>query len=130
MPHLTIEYSANLDGDVDMKVVCSRFHETMQATGIYPLAGIRVRALRADAYAVGDQLSENAFAHLLLQIGVGRTAEVKRQAGDDIMACAEQLFVDQLSKPHFALSLEVRELDPKLSWKTNSIHPRLADAGS
>jgi 5-carboxymethyl-2-hydroxymuconate isomerase len=27
--------------------------------------------------------------------------------------------------PHFALSLEVREIDPALSWKKNSIHLRL-----
>lgn len=129
MPHLTIEYSANLDDDIDMAMVCSELHDTMQATGIYPLAGIRVRALRADDYAVGDRLAENAFAHLLLQIGVGRTEEVKRRAGNDIMTSAEQLFSDQLTKPHFALSLEVRELDPELSWKTNSINQRLADAG-
>jgi 5-carboxymethyl-2-hydroxymuconate isomerase len=27
--------------------------------------------------------------------------------------------------PHFALSLEIREIDPELSWKRNAIHPRL-----
>ena len=27
--------------------------------------------------------------------------------------------------PHFALSLEIREIDPALSWKKNAIHPRL-----
>ncbi|TGU68353.1 5-carboxymethyl-2-hydroxymuconate isomerase, partial [Mesorhizobium sp. M1C.F.Ca.ET.144.01.1.1] len=27
--------------------------------------------------------------------------------------------------PHFALSLEIREIDAELSWKKNAIHPRL-----
>ncbi|MBI4046145.1 MAG: 5-carboxymethyl-2-hydroxymuconate isomerase, partial [Devosia nanyangense] len=27
--------------------------------------------------------------------------------------------------PHFALSLEIREIHPDLSWKKNAIHPRL-----
>ena len=27
--------------------------------------------------------------------------------------------------PHFALSFEIREIDPQLSWKKNAIHLRL-----
>ncbi|MBW8791013.1 MAG: 5-carboxymethyl-2-hydroxymuconate isomerase, partial [Rhizobium leguminosarum] len=32
--------------------------------------------------------------------------------------------------PHFALMLEIREIDPALSWKKNAIHPRLRKTNS
>jgi 5-carboxymethyl-2-hydroxymuconate isomerase len=30
-----------------------------------------------------------------------------------------------LEAPHFMLSLEIREIEPGLSWKANSVHGRL-----
>ncbi|MDB2574408.1 5-carboxymethyl-2-hydroxymuconate Delta-isomerase, partial [Planktomarina temperata] len=44
MPHLTVQYSQNLDHDLDMKEFCSVMSVAMQQTGVFPLAGIRVRA--------------------------------------------------------------------------------------
>ena len=44
------------------------------------------------------------------------------------MAVAEMHFAVELARPHFALSLEITEIDGKFSWKTNTIHPRLRGA--
>ena len=48
MPHFTIEYSANLDGRVDMGLVVELVREAAVETGIFPLGGIRVRAIRCE----------------------------------------------------------------------------------
>lgn len=125
MPHVTIEYSENLDPVVDMAAFCERIRLAMLDTGLFELGAIRVRALRADAYAIADALPQNAFLDMSLRIGTGRSAEDKRRAGEQIFAAASEFFAVQLAAPHFALSLEIREIDPTLSWKRNSIHPRL-----
>ena len=41
MPHFTIEYSANLDGRVDMAAVVELVRKAAVETGIFPLGGIR-----------------------------------------------------------------------------------------
>jgi len=125
VPHLTIEYSANLDGKSDMAALCRSLHAAMLASGLFELGAIRVRAVRCPDYAVADLLPENAFADLRLRIGAGRALADKTRAGEMIFAAAVSHFAPLFETPHFALTLDISELDPALSWKKNAIHPRL-----
>ena len=125
MPHMAIEYSANLDGAVDMADLCALVSRTMLDTGLFELGAIRVRAFRADAYAVADRLPPNGFIDMNLRIGKGRSADEKKRAGEAIFAAVSGHLASLFATPHFALSLEIREIDAELSWKKNAIHPRL-----
>jgi 5-carboxymethyl-2-hydroxymuconate isomerase len=125
MPHLTIEYSANLDGLTDVGGLCRSLHAAILATGLFELGAIRVRALRCADYAVADQLPENGFADLRMRIGAGRSAEDKARAGEAIFAASVRHFGPLFDTPHFALTLDIAEIDAALSWKKNAIHPRL-----
>ncbi len=97
----------------------------MIAEGCFPVGGIRVRAWPTPDEAIADGHADNAYADLVLRMGAGRSAEVKTAAGRAIMAAAEAFFAEELARPHFALALEIVEISPDFSWKTNSIHPRL-----
>lgn len=125
MPHLSIEYSANLDALVDMQGLCGVMARAVFETGLFELGAIRVRAFRASHYAIADQMPENGFIDLNFRIGAGRTTAEKQGAGEAIFAAASEYLAALFATPHFALSLEVREIAPDLSWKKNAIHPRL-----
>jgi len=125
MPHLTIEYSGNLDARLDLSQFCDALHAAMLATGLFETGAVRVRALPARAYAIADRLAENAFVDMSLRVGQGRSPSELKAAGEQIYAAARQALEPLFATPHFALSFEIREIDPKLSWKTNAIHPRL-----
>ncbi len=125
MPHFTIEYSSNLDGKVDMARVCEAVHDAMAGSGLFELGAIRVRAIRCTAYAIADRLPQNAFVDMSLRMGTGRTAHDRERAGSAIFEAVSHLLQPLLAEPHFALSLEIREIDPVLSWKRNAMHPRL-----
>ena len=75
-----------------------------------------------------DGHPENGFADLVLRMGAGRTLADKKRAGEAILQVARAHFSPLLDRPHFALSLEIVEIDPDLSWKVNSIHDRLKNA--
>ena len=77
MPHLTMEYSANLEATVDIAALCKAAKATMMDTGLFELGAVRVRALRCDHYAIADEARENAFLAVLVRIGAGRTLEEK-----------------------------------------------------
>ncbi len=128
MPHLTIEYSANLEATGDLPGLCLTLREALLATGLFEEGAVRVRALPCPHYAVADLLPQNAFAALVLRIGAGRSPEDKSRLGKAVMATAEGHFAARLAEPYFALSLDIVENDPALSWKTNTIHPRLRAA--
>ncbi|EEX85072.1 5-carboxymethyl-2-hydroxymuconate isomerase [Brucella ceti B1/94] len=76
-------------------------------------------------YAVADLLPQNGFIDMSFRIGVGRSDEEKRKTGEAIFATVTEFLAPLFATPHFALTLEIREIDPQLSWKKNAIHPRL-----
>lgn len=125
MPHLSLEYSANLDGAVDVDALCRALLAALLASGLVERGAPRVRAIRCGAYAIADDLPENGFIDMVLRLGSGRSRDEKRKLGEALIAAAQKLLAAQLAQPHFALSLEVREIDPDLSWKLNTMHARL-----
>lgn len=125
MPHLTMEYSANLDDRVDMGRLCQQLRDTLLATGYFEVGAIRVRAIRCDHYSVADLLPENAFVDASLRIGEGRSESVRQTIGDALVECLQSELAELFETPHFALSLEIREIAKAFSWKKNAIHPRL-----
>jgi 5-carboxymethyl-2-hydroxymuconate isomerase len=108
-----------------MQTACDGLHEAMVSVGVFPLGGTRVRAIACEAYAIADRHPQNAFVDMVLRMAKGRTPEQKERAGAVLMQAAEAIFVEELRAPHFALSLEIVEIDDVLSWKSNTIHARL-----
>ncbi len=125
MPHLTLEYSANLDGLVNFDALCRALLKALLDSGLVEPGAPRVRAIRCDAHAIADGLKENSFIDMSLRLGAGRSTEDKRNLGEALIAAARPLLTARFAQPHFALSLEVREIDPELSWKLNTMHARL-----
>lgn len=130
MPHFTLDYSANLDGKVDFDALCRVVYAEILKTGLFETGAVRVRAIRSDAYAIADLLPENAFIDMSFRVGEGRSGEDKRRTGEAIFKAVIEHLNALFQTPHFALSLEIREIDPALSWKKNAIHPRLRKTGS
>lgn len=125
MPHLSMDYSANLEARADLARLCSRLNATLLETGFFEPGAIRVRAFRCDHYSVADELAANAFIDASLRIGEGRSEADRQQIGEALFACLQRQLADLFDSPHFCLSLEIREISSALSWKQNTIHPRL-----
>ncbi len=125
MPHMTIEFSSNLKVRADMEAAARAAHAALLSTGIFEVGAVRVRAVECNAYAIADCLPENAFVDMSLRVGAGRSQADKSKVGEAVYGAMLAFFQPLLQEPHFALSFEIREIDPDLSWKTNAMHPRL-----
>ncbi|WP_106477981.1 5-carboxymethyl-2-hydroxymuconate Delta-isomerase [Phytohalomonas tamaricis] len=126
MPHLHIEYSPNIERHVDMRDVCQAAWEAMKENDLFPLAGIRVRAFAADHCIVADDHPDNDFVAMTLSVGAGRETSALKAAGNRIFSAVQAALTTPLSTSHFALSLEIREINAELSWKDTPIHARLS----
>lgn len=129
MPHLELRLSRNLVDRIDLPAVVSGLSDELLSCGIFPLGGIRVRAIICDFYAIADRHPENAFVDIQLRVGAGRSPDQLKQAGERLFASARAQFADELAKPHFMLSFDIQVIDPQFSWKENSIHERLKAQG-
>src|SRR5688572_33124611 len=91
MPHVIVEYSANLEGAVEVKALLQALHEAAIETGVFPAGGVRTRAERRDEYIVADGRPEAAFVHVMRRIGAGRDAATKkREANSGVAVPSEQ----------------------------------------
>ncbi|MET0222238.1 MAG: 5-carboxymethyl-2-hydroxymuconate Delta-isomerase [Tardiphaga sp.] len=125
MPHFTIQYSANLDALIDMADLCEVVRRTAVTTGIFPLGGIRVRAVRCEHFAIADGRAGLGFLDVLLRIGEGRSLDARRAAGDQIFAALCDALAPVLADHPIALSFDIQINDKETSWKRNSIHDLL-----
>ena len=121
MPHLSIEYSRNLEARLDMPAFLRALRDAAVATGVFPPAGIRVRAFAADHVLIADGDPGHAFIDIAIRLRGGRSSEDKLRATAAIFAAAEAFCAHDLATNSLMLSLEMRDIDPELSPKTSSI---------
>ena len=125
MPHFSIEYSANLDAQVDMSEICELVRKAAVETGIFPLGGIRVRAIRCDHYAIADGRTDFGFLDMVLRLGEGRDLATRKKAGEHIFRMLSDHLDPVFAQGPFALSFDMQINDKDVSWKRNTIHDAL-----
>jgi 5-carboxymethyl-2-hydroxymuconate isomerase len=125
MPHFTIEYSANLDGRVDMGAVVELVRNAAVQTGIFPLGGIRIRAIKCEHYAIADGRKNLGFLDMVLRLGEGRDLATRKKAGEHIFKVLSAYLDPVFANSKFALSFDMQINDKETSWKRNNIHEAL-----
>lgn len=126
MPHFVIEYSANLDPDIDLRAVVDAVHKSAVDSGLFKIGGIRVRTLKHDIYKIADGNPEHAFLHIRVAILEGRSAEDRERLGNATLTAADAMLSNAQKKRGIALSVEIGEIDHNMSFKKNSLHAQLA----
>lgn len=125
MPHFSIEYSANLDERLDMAEVCEIVRKAAGETGIFPIGGIRVRAIRCEHYAIADGKRDYGFLAMLLRLGEGRDLAARQRAGEHVFKALSAHLDPIFASSKFALSFDMQINDAATSWKRNNIHDAL-----
>ena len=125
MPHFILEYSANLDDDLDLDGLFKTLHETAMDTGVFPLGGIRFRAVRCDDYLIADADPDNAFVHMTAKIGRRRDPDVRQEVAEKIFNTLVEYLDPLYGERPLAISFELTELTPGLSFRKNNIHDRI-----
>ena len=121
MPHLILDYSANMEERADIAVLCDCIRIAAIETGVFPKAGVRVRALKADHVSIADGNPDNGYIDISIRLREGRDQETRERATQHIFAAAEEFLKSVMEKYPVALSMEMRNIDASLSPKSNSI---------
>lgn len=133
MPHLKIDYSANLDGCTDVGLLCealaARLAGLRDPAGqpLFPLAGTRVLACPAPHHAVSGGRAGFAFMYLNLRITPGRDKALVDAAGDALLAAVKEHFAPLLADRAIGITLHIDEVAPAYEGKYGNLANRLAD---
>jgi len=116
MPHLMIDYSANMEDRTDMQGLCDVLRLAAIETGVFPLPGVRVRAMRADFVSIADGDPRHGYVDISVR---------PARAIQALFLAAERHLQPAMDRFPIALSLEMRDIDPDLSPKTGTIRDHL-----
>jgi 5-carboxymethyl-2-hydroxymuconate isomerase len=125
VPHIIVEYSANLDEVLPIAKLVADVHRAVLATGTFKLGAVRTRAARRDIYAIADGDPQNAFINVIAKIGRGRAPETRRALAEAIMALLDRETATLAASRGLALSVYVEEIDEDGALRKNNLHARM-----
>lgn len=129
MPHVTIEYSANVAEHHDIDGLVETVHRAALVDGLPPADGLRTRAARREHYRIADGDSDHAFVAIVARVGPGRTTEAKRRFIEALLDAAEAQTTSEGGPLAIAWSIEITELDPELRINRNHVRTRIDARG-
>jgi 5-carboxymethyl-2-hydroxymuconate isomerase len=125
VPHIVVEYSANLEEAISIAALIRDVHRAVLATGTFKLGAVRTRAARRDIFVIADGDPQNAFVNVLARIGRGREVEKRRGLAEAIMAVLEAQTATLMQSRGLALSVYIEEIDEGGALRKNNLHARM-----
>jgi 5-carboxymethyl-2-hydroxymuconate isomerase len=121
MPHLVLEYTANVPDRPDFGELLRGLHEALAAAGPFELAKIKSRVVRHESFRAADGAPGRAFVHLGAAVLDGREPEVLRAAGDALLAVLCEAFPRARREQRCDVTLEIREMPRALYFKAPAL---------
>lgn len=122
MPHLVLEYSDNIE--VDVQPLLARLHEEAVATGAINLKGIKSRAIKHTQYRIADGDPDYAFVHVGLLIREGRPIEVQKDTTQRVMNVLKETFGQHFEKRKLSLTVDLKEMRDGIALTEHNIPAR------
>jgi 5-carboxymethyl-2-hydroxymuconate isomerase len=119
MPHLTLEYTGNLEFEI--QPLLARLHAELAATGAINLKGLKSRAVRHSDYRIADGNPEYAFVHVSLLIREGRPVEVQKDAAQRVMNVLKETFGQRYESSYLSLSVDIKEMREGIAMTLHNI---------
>ncbi|WP_102691993.1 5-carboxymethyl-2-hydroxymuconate Delta-isomerase [Rummeliibacillus pycnus] len=131
MPHFILEYTDNIASQANIQVLLKKVNEILiSKSPLFPVGGIRSRAIQLHDYFIADGKEDYAFVHATLKIGAGRSHEDKKETCDELFEMMKDHFNTIYSERYFALSLELYEFSEAGTYKLNNLHQKFKQQSS
>jgi len=122
MAHFIYEYSANLPTEqLDLQALMAKMHTAAAATGVFPLSGMRSRAIRCDDYRIGAGDPNHGFLNLSMKVGHGRDLETRMAMGRTLFELLIEHLQPVFASRGLAVSFEMRELEEHVKFNHRNI---------
>jgi len=130
MPHIVVEYSANLRTRLGPQDLIDCVHQAALRTGVFPIGGTRTRAAERSCFRIADGHPDNGFVHVVLRIAHGRDLATRRRVGEEVFGAVCKFLEGVFERSPLGVSLEIQEIDPEVSWKKNNLHEHVQRRGA
>ncbi len=132
MPHVVVQYTANLDPDAAIGTLCKTLAEIIVArrdgagARVFPIGGTRVLAYPTPHFAVADGAPDRAFVYLNVRIAPGRAAPLVAATGEALLTAVRSHFAALFGSRPLGITLQIDEGAPTFDAKHSNLHPLFA----
>ena len=129
MPHVVVQYTANLDPEANIGALCSALAEVIVAQRdgagkpLFPIGGTRVLAYPTPHFAVADGAPDRAFVYLSVRIAAGRPRPLVVATGEALIAAVRSHFTAIFAARPVGITLQIDEGQPVFDAKHSNLHP-------
>jgi 5-carboxymethyl-2-hydroxymuconate isomerase len=110
MPHIILEHSTNIIEKPNFEQLFSRMHWVLTELGAFKLSDLKSRVYPCPTYYIADGDTNHAFVHLRLEVLEGRSPDIKKQAGERLLALLKETFHESVKQRSCQLSVELRDM--------------------
>ena len=111
MPHVVLEYSANVIETVDHVALFRELHHAVLDLQAFPQSDIKSRAMRCSDFFMGDGNPQDAFVHLRFSLLAGRDISVRQRLVQTCVRVLTTYFAQSMAQLNCQVTVEVREMD-------------------
>lgn len=119
MPHLTVEYTDNIQFDV--QALLARLINAMVATGAVNLKGVKSRVICYDNYRIADGYQGYGFVHLNILVKEGRSVATQQEMTQRTMKVLEDTFQRYFEDNYISLSVDLKEMIEGIALTNHNI---------
>jgi len=128
MPHVIVEYSKNLERNVDISELIKVVHDAVIATNAFPLEAVRTRGAPRNDFRIADGDPRNAFLAVVGRIAPGRPQQVRHELGKTLFDAIRDYLSDVSEAIPLSITVELQEIDQTSAFRHNSIVAKPSDA--
>lgn len=84
--------------------------------------------MRRAHFRVADGDPANGFVHITARLRRGRTLEQRKALGQALLAAADRRLATVYPRHSIAMTVEVHEIDPEMTFRRNTLRERAQSA--
>lgn len=117
MPLITLEYTDNIKDPIDFKTLFHEVHQTAKKVANVNPANCKSKANALDCYFVGNGENENAYVHLDFFFLEGRSPEMKKSLGEELLKLLQRHYQKASEKFNTQITVRIEDIKRDFHFK-------------
>lgn len=110
MPHVILEYTSNIDREIDTESILGRLFELLVSITGVAIDNCKGRVIERGKYRVGTGGEPKAFVHCCIRVLAGRSKELKGELGKAALTILKEYFLLTASALDLQITVEIQDI--------------------
>ncbi len=117
MPHLSLEYTNNITQKIDTKTLFEQLHHVLETVGGVKIGHCKSRARVTQDFYIAEGRATDAFVHLDLRLLEGRSLELKRELGEQVLQVLNHHFMQTQGELDLQITVSIIDIERATYFK-------------